>query len=91
MSTPKKENTNVEEVQAALQALIAQGKKEGMIRLSDLNARRAPRVELGRAAQAKTAIRAHQVIFSIIANFCPKVNCMFSRILGKTVREGENN
>ena len=38
MSTPKKDNTNTEEVQAALQALIAQGKKEGMIRLSDLNA-----------------------------------------------------
>ena len=38
MSTLKKENTNMEEVQAALQALIAQGKKEGMIRLSDLNA-----------------------------------------------------
>ena len=39
MSTPKKETaTNMEEVQAALQALIAQGKKEGMIRLSDLNA-----------------------------------------------------
>ena len=38
MSTPKKENTNMEEVQAALQARIAQGKKEGMIRLSDLNA-----------------------------------------------------
>ena len=38
MSTPKKDNTNMEEVQAALQALIAQGKKEGMIRLSDLNA-----------------------------------------------------
>ena len=38
MSTPKKENTNMEEVQAVLQALIAQGKKEGMIRLSDLNA-----------------------------------------------------
>ena len=38
MSTPKKENTNMEEVQAALQALSAQGKKEGMIRLSDLNA-----------------------------------------------------
>ena len=38
MSTPKKENTNMEEVQAALQALIAQGKKDGMIRLSDLNA-----------------------------------------------------
>ena len=38
MSTPKKDNTNMEEVQAALQALIAQGKKEGMSRLSDLNA-----------------------------------------------------
>ena len=41
MSTPKKEaakETNMEQVQAALQALIAQGKKEGMIRLSDLNA-----------------------------------------------------
>ena len=41
MSTPKKEaakETNMEQVQAALQALIAQGKKDGMIRLSDLNA-----------------------------------------------------
>ena len=41
MSTPKKDTakeTNMEQVQAALQALIAQGKKEGMIRLSDLNA-----------------------------------------------------
>ena len=38
MSTPKKETTNMEEVQAALQALIAQGKKDGMIRLSGLNA-----------------------------------------------------
>ena len=39
MSTPKKEvSTNMEQVQAALKALIAQGKKEGMIRLSDLNA-----------------------------------------------------
>ena len=42
MSTPKKEaakeNTNMEQVQAALQALITQGKKDGMIRLSDLNA-----------------------------------------------------
>ena len=28
----------MEQVQAALQALIAQGKKDGMIRLSDLNA-----------------------------------------------------
>ena len=38
MSTPKKETTNMEEVQAALQALIAQGKKDGMIRAADLNA-----------------------------------------------------
>ena len=29
---------NFEDVQAALQALIAQGKKDGMIRLADLNA-----------------------------------------------------
>ena len=39
MSTPKKSaKTNFEDVQAALQALIAQGKKEGMIRAADLNA-----------------------------------------------------
>lgn len=39
MSTPKKSSkTNLEDVQAALQALIAQGKKDGMIRASDLNA-----------------------------------------------------
>ena len=37
MSTAKKSG-KMEDVQAALQALIAQGKKEGMIRLSDLNA-----------------------------------------------------
>ena len=36
MSTAKK-NGKVEDVQAALQALIAQGKKEGMIRDTDLN------------------------------------------------------
>ena len=36
MSTAKK-NGNLEDVQAALQALIAQGKKEGMIRDTDLN------------------------------------------------------
>ena len=40
MSTPKKtsKNNNLEDVQAALQALIAQGKKDGMIRAADLNA-----------------------------------------------------
>ncbi len=39
MSTPKKNGkTNTEDVQAALQALIAQGKKDGMIRVADLNA-----------------------------------------------------
>ncbi len=38
MSTPKKPAPNMEELQAALQALIAQGKKEGMIRSADLNA-----------------------------------------------------
>ena len=40
MSTQKKpvKNNNLEDVQAALQALIAQGKKDGMIRASDLNA-----------------------------------------------------
>ena len=38
-STPKKApNANMDDVHAALQALIAQGKKEGMIRASDLNA-----------------------------------------------------
>ncbi len=39
MSTPKKTvKTPAEELQAALQALIAQGKKDGMIRAADLNA-----------------------------------------------------
>ena len=40
MSTTKKasKNPNMEDVQAALQALIAQGKKDGMIRAADLNA-----------------------------------------------------
>ncbi len=41
MSTAKKNAKapeNLEDVQAALQALIAQGKKEGMIRVADLNA-----------------------------------------------------
>ncbi len=40
MSTTKKaaKNGNMEDLQAALQAMIAQGKKDGMIRLADLNA-----------------------------------------------------
>ncbi len=39
MSTPKKNaKPSMEELQAALQALIAQGKKDGMIKASDLNA-----------------------------------------------------
>ncbi len=40
MTTPKKpaKNTAPEDVQAAIGALIAQGKKEGMIRVADLNA-----------------------------------------------------
>ena len=39
MSTPKKAaKPNTEELQNALQALIAQGKKDGMIRAADLNA-----------------------------------------------------
>ena len=36
MSTTKKQKP--EDLQAALQALIAQGQKDGMIRASDLNA-----------------------------------------------------
>ena len=39
MSTPKKpQKNNLEDVQAALQALIVQGKKAGMIQASELNA-----------------------------------------------------
>ena len=38
MSTPKKNAKAPEDMQAALQALIAQGKKEGMVRTKDLNA-----------------------------------------------------
>ena len=38
MSNPKENAKNLEDVQAALQALITQGKKEGMIRAADLNA-----------------------------------------------------
>ena len=38
MSTPKKSPKNNEDMQAALQALIAQGRKEGMVRTKDLNA-----------------------------------------------------
>ena len=38
MSTPKKAGKNTEDLQAALQSLIAQGRKDGMIRATDLNA-----------------------------------------------------
>ena len=38
MSTPKKNAKTNEDPQAALQALITQGKKDGMIRVEDLNA-----------------------------------------------------
>ena len=40
MSTTKKnsKNVNMEELQSALQAMIVQGKKDGMIRVADLNA-----------------------------------------------------
>ena len=40
MSNAKKpaKNTNTEDLQAALQALITQGRKDGMIRSADLNA-----------------------------------------------------
>ena len=38
MSTAKKAPKNMEDIHAALQNLIAQGKKDGMIRASDLNA-----------------------------------------------------
>ena len=38
MSTTKKPNKPMEDTQAALQNLIAQGRKDGMIRASDLNA-----------------------------------------------------
>ncbi len=38
MSTPKKNAKAPEDMQAALQALILQGKKEGMVRTKDLNA-----------------------------------------------------
>ncbi len=38
MSTTKKNPTSAEDLQSALQALIAKGKKEGMLRAADLNA-----------------------------------------------------
>ncbi len=38
MSTPKKNKPSMEDLQAAMQALIVQGKKDGMIKASDLNA-----------------------------------------------------
>jgi len=38
MSTAKKPTKNVEDLQAAMQALITKGKKEGMIRDTELSA-----------------------------------------------------
>ena len=38
MSTPKKNKPSMEDLQAAMQGLIAQGKKDGMIKAADLNA-----------------------------------------------------
>ena len=38
MSTAKKPAKTMEDIQSALQSLIAQGRKDGMIRASDLNA-----------------------------------------------------
>ncbi len=38
MSTPKKNKPTMEDLQASMQALIAQGKKDGMIKAADLNA-----------------------------------------------------
>ena len=38
MSTAKKQPKSPEELQAVLQKLIAQGRKDGMIRASELNA-----------------------------------------------------
>ena len=38
MSTQKKPAKGTEDIQAALQSLITQGKKDGMIRAADLNA-----------------------------------------------------
>ena len=38
MSNTKKQTRSPEELQAALQALLAKGKKEGMLRADELNA-----------------------------------------------------
>ena len=38
MSTAKKTGKSADDVQSVLQSLIAQGRKEGMIRAEDLNA-----------------------------------------------------
>ena len=37
-NTSNRNTKNMEEIQAAMQALIAQGRKEGMLQASDLNA-----------------------------------------------------
>ena len=38
MASEKKSNKSAEELQSVLQKLIAQGRKDGMIRAADLNA-----------------------------------------------------
>ena len=38
MSAPKKTGKGLEDIQTQMQALIAQGKKDGMIKASELNA-----------------------------------------------------
>ena len=56
-STPKKApKANMDDVHAALQALIAQGKKDGMIRASDLNAQ-LEKMQLTPAAPGESAQR----------------------------------
>ena len=58
MSTQKNLKPTGEELQAALQTLIAQGRKDGMIRAAELNALlekmdvNAEKIEIGRAVEA---------------------------------------
>ena len=47
-NTSNNKNTkNMEEIQTAMQALIAQGRKEGMLRASELNAQLEKRLRQG--------------------------------------------
>ena len=55
MSTPKDSGKMTEDIQAAMQALISQGRKDGMLRAADLNAQlekldlTPEKIEIGRA------------------------------------------